>query len=286
MYGILVGYGTVDSVLDISDTRRVESDVDARRLLAAIAAPNDDCLVIDPSLITPAVAESIADILREFPRPLVAYSSVTTAALDSAVVLARRTDARFVFRGTANEQSALQQALLLTPDVELRVVLLSKIEPQMSRLPLALRHRLREMFLTGDGVRSLDALAMSVMPTTAKLAHGALLRQMSTQHPPTVGTPRSRVLTRRTLDRQLGKAGFVSGKRLLEAARVISGYSAVTAPRVPLKNIARMLGYTVRTMNAQFMSMLGVSCTELRRMPLSPDEVAERLAKKLTEREG
>ena len=45
-----------------------------------------------------------------------------------------------------------------------------------------------------------------------------------------------------------------------------------------------MLGYTMQTMDAQFMLMLGVSCTELRAEGMSLGEVVDRLARRLTER--
>lgn len=245
VYAALAGYGTIDSIPD------------ARRLVAALASPHDDCLVIDPALITPAIAEAIAVNLAEFPRAVVAFSSVSTAALESAVILAQRTPARFVFRGTPNERSALERALLLTPDAELRAALLSGIDSQLNRLPPAFRDRLLTMFRTGDGPHSPDALSAAT------------------------------ALTRRTLDRYLADAGFVSARRLIEAAHITSGYRAITTSRIPLKSIASMLGYTAsRTMDAQFMLLLDTTSGKLRAQPLSFVEAAERLALRLTQREA
>lgn len=244
VYAALAGHGTIDSIPD------------ARRLVAALAAPGDDCLVIDPALITPAIAESIAVNLAEFPRAVVAFSSVSTAALESAVILAQRTPARFIFRGTPNDRSALQRALLLTPDAELRAALLFRIDSHLNRLPPAFRDRLMTMFRTGDGPHSPDALSAAT------------------------------AFTRRTLDRYLADAGFVSARRLIEAAHITAGYRAITTSRIPLKSIASMLGYTAsRTMDAQFMLLLDTTSGKLRARPLSFVEVAERLALRLTQRE-
>ena len=74
--------------------------------------------------------------------------------------------------------------------------------------------------------------------------------------------------------------------RLLDAARIVAGYRAVTRSRVPLESIARMLGYTVRTMDARFAVMIGVSCRRLRVQPTAVEEVAERIVRRLTERDG
>lgn len=225
-------------------------------MLAEITSPDSDCLVIDPGLITPANAEAIASAMSEFPRPFVVAGSITTVALDSAVILARRAPARFIFRGVPTERAAVEQALLLTPDVKLRGELLSALDAYLVRLPPTIRDRLTEVFLTGDGARSLDALAA----TTA--------------------------LTRRSLDRYLADAGFVSGKRLLDAARIVSAYRAITRTNVPLATIARMLGYTMRTMDAQFMVLIDLSCRGLRERPMSVDEMTRRIMRKVTGKPG
>jgi len=235
---------------------RINPVPDARQLLAAVAFPHGDCLVIDPSLITSVIAETIVSALAKFPRPVVAFSGVTTAAMESVVILARHSQARFVFRGVPAERSALEQALLLTPDVKLRAALLSEIDAHIARLPSVIADRLRDAFMTGDGARSLDTLAAMTG------------------------------LTRRGLDRRFAGAGFVSGKRLLDAWRIVAGYRAITTSRVPLGRIARVLGCTTRAMDAQFVAMIGVSCSALRAQPMTAEDVARRIARRLTEREG
>lgn len=243
VYAALAGHGTIEPIRD------------TRGLLAAIASSEDECLVIDPALITPAVAETVSANLVEFSRPSVAFSSVTTAALESAVILAQRTPTRFVFRGTPNDRSALQRALLLIPDRDLCAAMLSRIAGPMDRLPPAFRARLLAMFANGDGPHSPDALSAAS------------------------------ALTRRTLDRYLAEAGFVSARRLVEAAHIITGYRAITTSQIPLKSIASMLGYTVpRTMDAQFMLLLDTTSGQLRAEPLPCEEIADRLALRLTER--
>ncbi len=245
VYAALGGYGTIEPVRD------------TKRLLSTISASHDDCLVIDPALITPQIAEAIAANVAEFPRALVAFSSVSTTALECAVILAQRTRARFVFRGTPNDRSALERALLLIPYSDLCTALLSRIESNIDRLPPAFRGRVLAMFANGDGPHSPDALSAAS------------------------------ALTRRTLDRYLADAGFSSARRLVEAAHITTGYRAITATRIPLKTIASMLGYTVpRTMDAQFTLLLQTTTGQLRARPLPYIEVADRLAAGLTDREA
>ena len=230
--------------------------MDVRELLAELASPRDECLVLDPALITPANAERIAADLAEFPRAVVAFSSVSTVALESAVILAQRTAARFVFRGTPNERSALERALLLTPDSALGTALLSALESHLGNLPTGLRVRLTSMFRNGDGPSSPDALAAAS------------------------------ALARRSLDRYLADAGLVSARRLIEAARITSAYRAITTSRTPLGHIAAMLGYkSRRTLDAQLTLLLDTTSSKLRTIPLSYSEAAERLALRVTARE-
>jgi AraC-like DNA-binding protein len=243
VHAIVAGYGgSIDPVPE------------ARLLLAAIASTDGDCLVIDPSLVTLAIAETIAVTLAEFPRPVVALSAITAVALNSAVILTQRSQTRFIFRGVPAERSALGRALLLTPDVKLLTTLLSGIDAQMARLPSVIRNKLGDVLLTGDSPHSLDALAATM------------------------------ALTRRSIDRRLAGAGFVSGKRLLDAWRIAAAYRAITTSRVPLGRIARALGCTTRAMDAQFVAMIGVSCSALRAQPMTAEDVAGRIARRLTER--
>ncbi len=229
--------------------------LDTRELLLELAGPRDECLVVDPALLTPALAEIVAARLLEFPRAFVAFSSVTTAALESAVILAQRSSARFVFRGTPDERSALERALLLAPDSTLGLALLSMLKENMNRLPTGVRTRVESMFRNGDGPATPTALAAAS------------------------------ALARRSLDRYFADAGFVSARRVVEAARVTAAYRAITTSRTPLNHVASMLGYnSQRTLDAQLQVLLDTTCGRLRAEPLAVPEAARRLAARLTER--
>jgi hypothetical protein len=237
----------------LADRGTIDILSDVRQLLSELAAPAAGCVVFDPALVPAVAAETIAVSVARFPRPLVAFSSVTTAALESGVVLAQRTPACFVFRGTPNEQAALERALLLPPDLELAALLLATLDRNMRLLPAGLCKRLVSMFRSGDGPRSPDALAAACS------------------------------LARRSLDRVLNDAGFASARLVVEAPHIMSGYGAITGTRIPLKDIATMLGYnTPRTLDAQLRWLIGVSCGTLRSHPLSAPEVVSRMTVRLT----
>ncbi len=241
VHAALDGEGSVDVVMDAHD------------LLARLTTPREECLVIDPALIMPADVASIASNIAEFPRSIIAYSSVTTAALESAVVLAQNTAARFVFRGTPNERSALERALLFAPDSELGPTLLAILSDNMNCLPAGLRERVATLFRNGDGPASPDALAAAS------------------------------TLSRRSLDRYLAEAGLVTARRMIDAARVTSAYRAITTSRTPLVRVATMLGYKAqRTLDSQLNIMLNTTSGKLRVDPLPYAEAARRLALRLT----
>lgn len=241
----LAGHGSVDVLLD------------ARALLAELASARDECLVVDPAMITPAVAEIVAARLAESQRPFVAFSSVTGGALEASVILARRTAARFIFRGTPNERSALERALLVTPDSALGVSVLAIVDDNLRKLPHGVRERVEGMFRNGDGPGSARALAAAT------------------------------ALARRSLDRYLSEAGFVSARRVVEAARVVAAYRSLTTSRTPLSHVASMLGYkSQRTLDSQLALFLDTTCGKLRAAPIPCAEAARRMAIRLTEREA
>lgn len=228
---------------------------DVRELLVELVSPRDDCIVLDPSLITSDVAETIAANVAKSPRAIVAYSSVTTEALESSVVLAQRTAARFVFRGTPNERSLLEQALFLPADSNLGSELIFLLQRNMSRLPLALQERLTSMFRTGDGPSTPDALAAAS------------------------------AISRRSLDRKFADAGFASARRVIEGVRVAAAFRAITTSSTPLAHITMLLGYrSQRTLETQLVMFFGNTGSKLRAHPPSCTDAASRLAFQLTAR--
>lgn len=244
VHAVLAEHGAIDVLMDV------------RALLVELVSPRDDCLVVDPALITPEIAETIASNIAEYPRAIVAYSSVTTAALESAVILAQHTAARFVFRGTPNERSLLEQALFLTTDTNLGAELLFLLQRNMDALPSALRERLTSMLRNGDG------------PTTP----GALAAASA--------------VSRRSLDRKFADAGFVSSRRVIEGVRITAAFRAITTSSTPLGHIAMMLGYkSPRTLDGQLTFFLGTTGSKLRADPPSCTDAAGRLALQLTARD-
>lgn len=182
-------------------------------LIAALDAQADQCIVLDPSLLTPADAKRIAERAAKCPVSIVAYASLTNEAMEACVILARQTDTRFVFRGSVNERAALARCLIITPEVQLGEALVARLSAHISALPREMSETVTRMLRTGVGPTSCAGLASES------------------------------ALARRSTDRWLTRVGFTSGHLLIGASRIVLGYRAITASRIPLKQIAAMLGY-------------------------------------------
>lgn len=225
-------------------------------LIAALDAQADECIVLDPSLLTPSDAKKIAVRAAKYPVSIVAYASLTNEAMEACVILARQTNARFVFRGSANERAALARTLIIAPEVELGDALVARLSAHISALPREMNETVTRMLRTGVGPTSSEGLASES------------------------------ALARRSVDRWLTRAGFRSGHLLIGASRIVLGYRAITSSRIPLKQIAAMLGYTSqRTMDSPLQSLLGVRSSRLRRFPLSANVAAAIASERLVDAE-
>jgi hypothetical protein len=217
-------------------------------LLRRLSDVSDECILVDPSLLTTANAEALSNHLGENPRAIVAYSSLSKEAVESCVVLARETASRFVFRGASNERSALARALLIAPNTQLGNALVSRLSDHIAVLPRDIRESIVRVLKTG------------MAP-----ANSASLASQSD-------------VARRSLDRWLSRAGFQSGRLVISASRLVAGYDAITVSKVPLRRVAAMLGYTTqRTLDSHIQSLLEVSSSTLRCYPI-PVELAAEIA--------
>lgn len=240
VHAALAGHGEIDVLGDV------------RQLLSELEYPNDACIVLDPALVSATAAEHVVHAIQKHPRYVVAYSSTTMPGIEIGAVLSRIEAIRFVFRGTPNERTVLQRALLLTPNSAMASALLLAVDDNLSRLPQLLRERISNLFRGTDGPASSDALAA---------ASG---------------------ITRRSLDRRVPDAGFVSARAIIEAARIAWAYRAITESVIPLGRIAAMLGYTSsRTMDQQLKRLMDTTGSKLREQPLPVPDATQLLVQHL-----
>lgn len=211
------------------------------------------CLVVDPSLLTAAAADELAQHCAAHPVATIAYGSVTHQALESTIILAQRMATQFVFHGAANERSALSRALLLAPDPAIGLGLVDSLAPHIHQLPDVLAENVVAMLRGASGAASPEELA----------AQSAFAR--------------------RTMDRWIGRVGLTSARLLAAAARVARVYRAIVASDVPLKRLAAMVGYrSQRTLDQQLDVLAGSLSSTLRKTPVAVPVLVDRMTAALT----
>jgi hypothetical protein len=211
-----------------------------------------DRIVLDPSLLTAADANTIVAYSKKHLVSMVAYTSFSPTALEACVILARNTSAQFVHRGSINERFTLKRALFLAPDAQLGQALLARLSKQMDLLPCEIRNTIAAMLQTGAGPST---------PTDLAAQSG---------------------VARRSLDRWLTLAGFTSARLLIGAPTIVAGYQAITSSTIPLARVAGMLGCaTQRCIDARFHALLGVTSSQLRHFPFEIPVAASMMAQRL-----
>jgi len=236
----LGGVGTTCAVRTLSE------------LIRKLKEPQESCVILDPALLSSVAAEEVAKNTAQLPCHLVLYASITPRSLEASVILARKTNAQFVFSGAPDEKQALARALL-PPDVETGVHLLAALHSQVELLPQPLRNTVSTLLTTGTGPLTPNALA------------------------------RQSTLSRRTMDRQLAQAGFASSRLLIASAHIFRVLPAITCSTVPFRRVAIMLGYsTQRSLNRQLYALFNCTSSQLRSAPILPSVAASLAAQKLT----
>lgn len=256
-YVVLVGPSTQRRIeIIVGSAGSVVPAGDLASLLAAMRNPASLCVVIDPSLISPADATAIVRQFASAPQTIVAYAPTVRAAFESSIILAQGTTAQFVFQGMPNETPALNQALLLAPDAHLGHLVTDALAAHLDALPQQLRVTVRTMLRSGVGPQTADALAIQ----------GGIAR--------------------RSMDRAFELAGLESSRFLIAAGRIVRVYRAVASSRLPFRRVAAMAGYaTQRALDHHFRTFLDAATDAIRRRPLALDDVAARLVSRLTTRE-
>ncbi len=233
-------FGTVVAIADFAE------------LEARMRSHTESCVIVDPALLLVAEAEVFSKVAAELSEPVLAYTSLTLGAMQSAVVLALHAHAQFVYQGTSDERSALARALLAIPGPEFGGALVTALSPWLGRLAPPLREVVIAMLRTGSGALSSPGLASRT------------------------GVPR------RTMDRSVVSAGFISTRLLIAAAKIVRSYRAVTTTGTSFKRIAAALGYaSQRTLDQQYLDLLGAGVVAVRQAPIPLPKAADILVSRI-----
>lgn len=212
----------------------------------------ESCVIVDPALLSVEEADSFSKAAVDLSKAVVAYTSLTPGAMQSAVILAARAGAQFVYQRTPDERSALARALVAVPGPEFGESLTAALSPQLACLTPPLREVVIAMLRTGSG--SLNAVGLASRSGVA----------------------------RRTMDRSVVSAGFKSTRVLIAAAKIVRSYRAITSTRTSFKRIAAALGYaSQRTLDQQCRHLLGQSSASLRQAPLPIPQAVDMLVSRI-----
>jgi AraC-like DNA-binding protein len=173
-----------------------------------------DVAVIDPQLIgLEALPALVAMLSRHASVHVIAYTTVSSDAVRAHGVLAAHGYRHVMLRGFDDSPEAVRALLEALPADTLTELLLPMIDELLRKVPPSLAHAIEQLLRAPHTITSVDELA------------------------------RTAVMSRRTFDRALERAGLAPGWMLVRVARVIRAYHYLRTARASVREVATKLGY-------------------------------------------
>src|SRR5690242_2721554 len=149
-------------------------------LLETLNGPAHVCAIVDPGQLDASQLDLAIARLRQLPRPAVVYAQRSPESVSRALSIATETGAAVVFQSTGEDTAPLVHTIVsLAPPTD-TAMLLVRLQPALERLPQDLRLAITRTFAGGAPAESPRSLA------------------------------RRAAMSRRTLDRRLGRVGISS----------------------------------------------------------------------------
>jgi AraC-like DNA-binding protein len=184
----------------------------------------------------------------------VIYAPLSPDGARTAIALARETGGLVAFQASEEDFHLLVQNILSVGYPADARFVLGRIAPRVEVLPRRLQDAVVAMFTTEAGIRSPQALA------------------------------RRAALSRRSLDRWLGRAGITSGRLLVAAPMLLRGLRLLRDTRLSIRRVASASGYTsARRFHDQAVALAGMTPVELRTSGVPVQVVLSRVAASLME---
>jgi AraC-like DNA-binding protein len=216
-----------------------------------------DVAIVDPRIGTSIEAAPVRELVGRYPTlPIVVYTLLTPDTLRATVELARAGIEHVVLRGFDDEPRRLRDLVERLPARRLSTIVLGALEERLTEAPPLLRAAMTRLFEAPHAFRHVDDLA------------------------------RAAGMTRRTLDRWLGRAGLASARMIMVSARLARAVHYMRDPGYPLDDITRKLGYeNPRLFARQVRAATGLTPTKLRERA-EPEQLMEELAARLCRHGG
>lgn len=218
-------------------------------LLEEMEAAGSTCIVIDPTRLDETQLEAATALLQAAPRPVVIHPPLTPDGVRIGLALARDVSGLLAFQAAEEDFELLVQSILAAVHPSDATILLDALMPRLAVVPVKLRDAIVAMFTSDLGVVSPQALA------------------------------RRAVMSRRSVDRWLERAGITSTRLLVAAPPLLRALRLLRETSISFRRIARAAGYTsVRRFHDQAMALTQLTPTELRAGTVPLGEVLERIA--------
>ncbi len=205
-------------------------------LVTGLRQWSDAFVVLDPALLTPSELATTITALTQTPRNIVVYSQLTQEGVHGALEIARAATALVLFQSPEEDLLSLERHLIGNPKPLYAQEVVERIQPLVQGLPPQLRDSLIEMFRPDSRVRNPPSLARQAM------------------------------LTRRSLDRWMARAGFSSTRLVALLPRFLQALALLRETDLPYRRVAKIVGYrTARRLREHCVELTGMTPAELRR---------------------
>lgn len=245
----------------LREDHRIVTPLAADALVAAIQQSHADVLVVEPSAVPGPQWPTLLGLLRQEGMPaVVVYTTISPPAMRATVELARLGIRHIVLKGYDDSPRNFRALFDALASDFWASVLYQRLRIEWRDLPLPVLDALAFLFRFPDRVRTVGDLAAAAG------------------------------VTARTLHRWLGRAGIVSAKRLVLAARVEWAHTLLRTGRLQVREVADRLGYvSPRQFRREVQLLTGLPPATLSRR-WSADELVDllvdRLATRHEERQG
>jgi AraC-like DNA-binding protein len=173
-----------------------------------------DVAIIDPQLVgLDSLPALVAVLARHSSVHVIAYTTVSPDAVRAHGVLAAHGYRHLMLRGFDDSPEAIRTLLDALPADTLTELLLPMIDELLRKVPPSLAHAIEELLRAPHTIASVDELA------------------------------RTAVMSRRTFDRALERAGVAPGWMIVRVARVVRAYHYLRTARASVRDVASKLGY-------------------------------------------
>jgi AraC-like DNA-binding protein len=222
-------------------------------VVRAVQAAAADVLVVEPASVAGPQWPALVDLLRQAGTPtVIVYTTITPPAMRATVELARVGIRHIILKGYDDTPRRFRALFDALASEYWASALYERLAAHWPELPTTTRDAVALLFRRPDRVHDVGDLAQAAG------------------------------VTPRTLHRRLGRAGIVSAKRLVLAARVEWAHTLLRSGQLGVGEVATRLGYaSPRRFRRETQLLTGLPPATLGRR-VAPDALVDRLQARVT----